>query len=248
MVKNTSSVALTGECADEIFGGYPWFYKEDCLKFHGFPWTMDLSPRKALLKDEIIKLLHMEEYVQSACDFSLSHLPVCKEDTKKEARQREIVWLNLNWFMRTLLERMDRAADFSGLKARVPLADHRIIEYLWNVPWELKAKDHTAKGLLRHVSKGLLPEEVLWRKKSPYPKTYDTHYEALLAEQVREIIHDPSSPVMEFLDREKTERFLQMTSDYGKPWYGQLMAGPQMMAYLIQINFWLSHYRITLKL
>lgn len=248
MVKNTSSVALTGECADEIFGGYPWFYKEDCLKFHGFPWTMDLSPRKALLKDEIIKLLHMEEYVQSACDFSLSHLPVCKEDTKKEARQREIVWLNLNWFMRTLLERMDRAADFSGLKARVPFADHRIIEYLWNVPWELKAKDHTAKGLLRHVSKGLLPEEVLWRKKSPYPKTYDTHYEALLAEQVREIIHDPSSPVMEFLDREKTERFLQMTSDYGKPWYGQLMAGPQMMAYLIQINFWLSHYRITLKL
>lgn len=248
MVKNTSSVALTGECADEIFGGYPWFYKEDCLKFHGFPWTMDLSPRKALLKDEIIKLLHMEEYVQSACDFSLSHLPVCKEDTKKEARQREIVWLNLNWFMRTLLERMDRAADFSGLKARVPFADHRIIEYLWNVPWELKAKDHTAKGLLRHASKGLLPEEVLWRRKSPYPKTYDTHYEALLAEQVREIIHDPSSPVMEFLDREKTERFLQMTSDYGKPWYGQLMAGPQMMAYLIQINFWLSHYRITLKL
>ena len=153
MVKNTSSVALTGECADEIFGGYPWFYKEDCLKFHGFPWTMDLSPRKALLKDEIIKLLHMEEYVQSACDFSLSHLPVCKEDTKKEARQREIVWLNLNWFMRTLLERMDRAADFSGLKARVPFADHRIIEYLWNVPWELKAKDHTAKGLLRHAAK-----------------------------------------------------------------------------------------------
>ena len=106
----------------------------------------------------------MEEYVQSACDFSLSHLPVCKEDTKKEARQREIVWLNLNWFMRTLLERMDRAADFSGLKARVPFADHRIIEYLWNVPWELKAKDHTSKGLLRHVSKGLLPEEVLWRR------------------------------------------------------------------------------------
>ncbi len=248
MVKNTGTAALTGECADEIFGGYPWFYKEDCLKFHGFPWTMDLSPRKALLKDEMIELLHMDEYVQNACDSSLSLLPVCREDTKKEARQREIVWLNLNWFMRTLLERMDRAADFSGLKARVPFADHRIIEYLWNVPWELKAKDHTAKGLLRHAAKGLLPEEVLWRRKSPYPKTYDTHYEALLAEQIREIIHDPSSPVMEFLDMEKTERFLQMSTDYGNPWYGQLMAGPQMLAYLIQINFWLSQYHITLKL
>ena len=248
MVKNTSSVALTGECADEIFGGYPWFYKKDCLTFHGFPWTMDLSPRKALLKDEIVRLLHMDEYVQNACDVSLSLLPVCKEDSKKEARQREIVWLNLNWFMPVLLERMDRAADFSGLKARIPFADHRIIEYLWNVPWELKAKDHTAKGLLRHAARGLLPEEVLWRKKSPYPKTYDTHYETLLAGQMREIIHDPSSPVMEFLDREKTERFLQMSSDYGKPWYGQLMAGPQMLAYLIQINFWLSHYRIALKL
>lgn len=248
MVKNTSAVALTGECADEIFGGYPWFYREDCLNFPGFPWTMDLSPRKALLKDEIIKLLHMDEYVQNACHSSLTLLPVCKEDTKKEARQREIVWLNLNWFMRTLLERMDRAADFSGLKARVPFADHRIIEYLWNVPWEIKAKDHTAKGLLRHAAKGLLPEEVLWRRKSPYPKTYDTHYEALLRKQMQEIIHDPSSPVMEFLDREKAERFLQMPSDYGKPWYGQLMAGPQMLAYLIQINFWLSHYCIALKL
>lgn len=248
IVKDICSVALTGECADEIFGGYPWFYKEECLNAPDFPWTMDLSPRKALLKDEILELLHMDEYVKTACRSSLDLLPLCTEDTKKEARLREIAWLNLNWFMRTLLERMDRAADFSGLKARVPFADHRIIEYLWNVPWEMKAKDRMPKGLLRHAAEGLLPEEILWRRKSPYPKTYDTRYETLLIGQMKEILHDPSSPVMEFLDKEKTERFLQIPSDYGTPWYGQLMAGPQMLAYLIQVNFWLKHYSISLKL
>lgn len=161
-----------------------------------------------------------------------------------EARRREISWLNLNWFMRTLLERMDRTSMYCGLEARVPFADHRIIEYLWNVPWEMKAKDGVAKGLLRHAAKGLLPEEVLWRKKSPYPKTYDKKYEVLLAGQIRELIRDPSAPVMEFLDQKKVETFLKSPSDYGKPWYGQLMAGPQMMAYILQVNFWLSHYGI----
>ena len=108
----------------------------------------------------------------------------------------------------------------------------------------MKAKDGVAKGLLRHAAKGLLPEEVLWRKKSPYPKTYDKKYEVLLAGQIRELIRDPSAPVMEFLDQKKVETFLKSPSDYGKPWYGQLMAGPQMMAYILQVNFWLSHYGI----
>lgn len=244
MVKDHCKVALTGECADEIFGGYPWFHKESCLRANTFPWTMDLAPRRLLLKDDFLAVLHMDEYVKNAYEHSLARTPRCPEDTPLEARRREISWLNLNWFMRTLLERMDRTSMYCGLEARVPFADHRIIEYLWNVPWEMKAKDGVAKGLLRHAAKGLLPEEVLWRKKSPYPKTYDKKYEVLLAGQIRELIHDPSAPVMEFLDQKKVETFLKSPSDYGKPWYGQLMAGPQMMAYILQVNFWLSHYGI----
>ena len=135
---------------------------------------------------------------------------------------------------------------YSGLEARVPFADHRIIEYVWNVPWNMKTRDGVVKNLLRQSGKGLVPDEILFRRKSPYPKTYDTAYEALLADRVQEMISDSSCPVMEFLDRRKLERFLTNPSDYGKPWYGQLMAVPQMLAYILQINFWLKTYQIEI--
>ena len=142
---------------------------------------------------------------------------------------------------------MDRTSMHSGLEARVPFADHRIVEYLWNVPWDMKTRDGVAKHLLRMSGTGLLPDEVLWRRKSPYPKTYDKAYEALLADRVREILEDSTAPVLQFLDRKKTEKFLESPSDYGKPWYGQLMAGPQMLAYMIQVNYWMKKYNIEIE-
>lgn len=190
----------------------------------------------------------MDDYVKEAYEASLAQTPRLDGETGKEARRREISWLNLQWFMQTLLNRMDRTSMRNGLEARVPFADHRIIEYLYNVPWEMKAKDGIVKGLLREAGRGLLPDEILFRKKSPYPKTYDRGYEELLAGRVREILHDSSSPVLLFLDREKTECFLTSPSDYGKPWYGQLMAAPQMMAYLIQINCWMKEYQVEVLL
>lgn len=248
LVSRHHKVALTGECADEIFGGYPWFHREDCLDADTFPWTMDLTPRKALLSDSFLQELQMDDYVKEAYEASLAQTPRLDGETGKEARRREISWLNLQWFMQTLLNRMDRTSMRNGLEARVPFADHRIIEYLYNVPWEMKAKDGIVKGLLREAGRGLLPDEILFRRKSPYPKTYDRGYEKLLAGRVREILHDSSSPVLLFLDREKTERFLTSPSDYGKPWYGQLMAAPQMMAYLIQINCWMKEYQVEVLL
>lgn len=244
LVGKECKVALTGECADEIFGGYPWFHKKEALDADTFPWSADLSARTLLLKDSFVHELDMENYIRNAYESSIQATPRLDGESPLESRRREIAWLNLNWFMQTLLNRMDRASMYSGLEARVPFADHRIIEYLWNVPWEMKARNGLAKGLLRHASEGLLPHEILYRPKSPYPKTYDRGYESLLADQVRELIHDPSSPVMEFLDKKKTEAFLASPSDYGRPWYGQLMAGPQMLAYILQIDFWLQHYRI----
>lgn len=237
-------VALTGECADEIFGGYPWFHKEECFKASTFPWTMDLKARQVLLDDGFLEELNMEEYVSRTYEASLAQTPALPGEPPREARRRQISWLNLRWFMQTLLNRMDRASMYSGLEARVPFADHRIIEYLWNVPWEMKAKDGTVKSLLRQAGRGMLPDQILFRKKSPYPKTYDRGYEALLAERVRHIAQDSSSPVMRFLDKEKIKTFLSSPSDYGKPWYGQLMAAPQMMAYVIQVDFWLREYKV----
>ena len=244
MVKEHNKVALTGECADEIFGGYPWFHKKECFEAHTFPWTMDLAPRKALLDDSFSEYLNMDQYVLDTYERSVAETPVLAEDSPEEARRREIAWLNLRWFMQTLLNRMDRTSMYSGLEARVPFADHRIMEYVWNVPWDMKTRDGLVKNLLRQSGKGLLPDEILFRKKSPYPKTYDTAYEKLLVDRVKDMMDDIHSPVMDFLDRKKLARFLTSPSDYGKPWYGQLMAGPQMLAYILQVNFWLKTYHI----
>ena len=153
-------------------------------------------------------------------------------------------YLNLRWFMQTLLDRMDRTSMAWGLEARVPFADHRIVEYVYNVPWEMKYQDGMEKKLLRDACKDLLPPELLYRKKSPYPKTYSPVYEALLTEAFRQVLADPQAPVHRFLDRNKAERFLAQPKDYGKPWFGQLMAGPQMIAYFLQVNDWMKMYRI----
>ena len=246
-VKDYNKVTLTGECADEIFGGYPWFHNEKAFQTDAFPWSMSMEPRQALLTDEIIHSLPMEEYAHAAYDRTIRETPVLPEDTPEEKRRREIAYLNLRWFMATLLDRMDRTSMYNGLEARVPLADHRIVEYIFNVPWHMKCPNGTVKGLLRRAGEGLLPETILWRRKSPYPKTYDPAYEKMLGEYLKEVISDPAAPVRTFVDSKKVFSFLNSPSDYGKPWYGQLMAGPQMLAYILQVNYWLETYHIQIQ-
>ena len=186
----------------------------------------------------------MEEYAREACEKTIRETPLLPEDSTEEKRRREIAYLNIRWFMATLLDRMDRTGMYSGLEARVPFADYRIVEYVFNVPWKIKCPDGIVKGLLRHACEGILPKEILWRKKSPYPKTYDPNYETMLANELKDVLASPNAPIQTFLDKKKVLRFLDAPSDYGKPWYGQLMAGPQMIAYMLQINYWLEKYKI----
>lgn len=245
-VTDYNKVTLTGECADEIFGGYPWFHNPQAFQAHTFPWSMNMEPRQALLSDTLIEDLHMEDYARAAYEKTIRETPVLAEDTPEEKRRREIAYLNLRWFMVTLLDRMDRTSMYNGLEARVPLADHRIVEYVFNVPWQMKCPDGIVKGLLRHAGEGLLPKEILWRRKSPYPKTYDPAYENMLGDRLKEVLSTPSAPIRTLLDMKKVRAFLNSPSDYGKPWYGQLMAGPQMLAYMLQVNYWLEKYRIQI--
>ncbi len=241
-----NKVTLTGECADEIFGGYPWFHSKTAFETDAFPWSSDLAPRRALLDDALIAELRMEEYARAAYEKTIHETPVLPEDSPEEKRRREIAYLNLRWFMVTLLDRMDRTSMYNGLEARVPFADHRIVEYVFNVPWEMKCKDGIVKGLLRHAGTKYLPKDILWRKKSPYPKTYDPSYEKLLGKQLKEVLATPNAPIRTLLDPKKVHAFLDSPSDYGRPWYGQLMAGPQMLAYLLQVNYWLKAYRVRI--
>lgn len=245
-VVKKNKVTLTGECADEIFGGYPWFHKESAFKTAAFPWSSDIAPRKLLLKDSVLAELDLEGYAKAAYQKTVDETPKLEGESPTEARRREIAYLNLRWFMATLLDRMDRTSMHVGLEARVPFADHRIVEYVWNVPWEMKNHDGVVKGLLRKAGEEFLPSEILYRKKSPYPKTYNPGYEKALGEALLQVMADSNSPIRSFVDPKKLEDFLSSPSDYGKPWYGQLMAGPQMLAFLLQINYWIKAYHITI--
>jgi len=244
LVKIHNKVALTGECADEIFGGYPWFYRDELMWAKGFPWSNDMNTRTLLLSDDFIKELQLEDYVSAIYMDSVNAVPHLEGENPVERRRREVAYLNIKWFMQTLLDRMDRASMYSGLEARVPFADHRIIEYVFNVPWDIKYRSGVEKALLREACKDLLPAEILFRKKSPYPKTYNPNYERLLKRILSDIINNPNSPIMQFLDKNKANIFMQMPTEYGKPWFGQLMAAPQLIAYMIQVNYWMEKYSL----
>ncbi len=248
LVKRRHTVALCGECADEIFGGYPWFHRREMFDGAHFPWSNNLEHRLSLLKPELRESLRMEDYVANRLEESLMEVPALPGETAEQLRMRQISYLNIRWFMATLLDRKDRCSMASGLEVRVPYADHRIAQYVYNTPWEFRCKDGRPKGLLRDAAKGLLPEDVLERRKSPYPKTYDPAYERRLKQRLGHILRDSAQPIHKLLSEEAVQSLLGETFDYGRPWFGQLMAGPQLLAYLIQINYWLAHYNIYLAL
>lgn len=247
-VSKTHKVVLTGECADEIFGGYPWFHRPELLSSGTFPWTPTLEPRKELLHPELLEKLHIDEYVQNAYHSAVSEINVLPGENETETSRRQIGYLNIRFFMQTLLNRMDRTSMNSGLEARVPFADRKLVDYIFNVPWEMKARDGVVKNVLRQSARGLLPDEILFRRKSPYPKTYNPYYEQLLSGKLRTVLADGTSPLYELLDMKHLNRFLSNPKDYGKPWYGQLMSGPQMIAYLLQIDYFLKTYQVQIKL
>ncbi|MEX3748304.1 asparagine synthase (glutamine-hydrolyzing) [Lysinibacillus xylanilyticus] len=242
-IKSDFTVALSGECADEIFGGYPWFTETAT----GFPWIRSLSERSTMLQERWRKKLAVESYAQQVYLQTIAEVPYLDGESIEEVRQREMFYLNMVWFMQTLLERKDRMSMGASLEVRVPFADHRLVEYAWNIPWEMKNLGGMEKGLLRKAMQHLLPEEVLYRKKNPYPKTYHPVYTAGVQKWLREIMKDKNSILHELFERQKLIELIESGgSSFKVPWYGQLMAGPQLLAYLGQIHTWFKHYNIQL--
>lgn len=245
-VKKNHTVVLSGECSDEIFGGYPWFREKKAFETAAFPWCYDLSLRNNILKDDVRDALDLEGYSSMRYEESIAETPTFDGDSAEEKRRREISYLNINWFMTNLLDRKDRMSMASGLEVRVPFCDHRLAEYVWNIPWEMKNKDNVSKNVLREAAKGILPEDVRLRRKSPYPKTHNPHYETAVKELLDGIISDPNAPVLTLCDKAKLDAVLNGSSDYGKPFFGQLMAGPQFIGYIVQLNYLLKDYSVTL--
>ena len=248
-VKPEATVTLTGECADEIFGGYPWFFREDALNSKTFPWSIAIYERQKLLNPEISKKINLKEYIDYRYNESLADVVILDTDSKETAEKRKISHLTLNWFMQTLLDRSDRMGMYNGFEIRVPFCDYRLAQYVWNIPWEMKALNGREKGLLRYIMKDILPEEIVDRKKSPYPKTWNPTYLNTVKEMLTKIMDNKNAPINYLLNREYILQILETDGKaFSRPWFGQLMTGPQLMAYLCQVNMWLERYQPKIEL
>ena len=172
-----------------------------------------------------------EEYLRNAYLNTLKDVSYLETDTKTDRRMREMFKLNIDWFMQTLLARKDVMSMESSLEVRVPFCDYRLVEYAYNLPWNIKALDGREKGILRKAFENDLPKEIAWRKKSPYPKTYNPVYFARVKELLYDALTDSSTPLREWINADE-------------PWYGQLMGVPQIGAYIYQIYAWIKHYNV----
>lgn len=237
-VKKEQTVALSGECADEIFGGYPWYHNPDILFEETFPWSRSTAVRQSIIRDGLIK--NGEEFAHVEYLKTVAKASCLETDSRLDKRMREMFVLNLDWFMQTLLVRKDVMSMESSLEVRVPFCDYRIVEYAYNMPWAVKAYGGREKGILRKAFEAELPEEIVWRKKSPYPKTHNPVYFAEVCKMARAALADSSTPLPEMLNLEKINELMQNPDALPEPWYGQLMRGPQVLAYIVQIYYWIK--------
>ena len=248
-VKKEMTVSLTGECADEIFGGYPWFFREDSLNSGTFPWSIAISERQKLLNPYISNKINLREYIDYRYNESLAEVDILDSDSKETAEKRKISYLTLNWFMQTLLDRSDRMAMYNGFELRVPFCDYRLAQYVWNIPWEMKSLNGREKGLLRYICHDFLPEEIVDRKKSPYPKTHNPTYLTKVKGMLTNIMKNNNAPINYILNKNYILDILETNGKaFSRPWFGQLMTGPQLMAYLCQVNMWHEKYQPKIEI
>ena len=234
-IKKDVTVCLSGECSDEIFAGYPWFFREDALNSGTFPWSIAYKERQKLLNLNFSEKINLKEYIDYRYNESINEVDILDLDDLNTAEKRKISYLTINWFMQTLLDRADRTSMYNGLELRVPFCDYRLVEYLWNVPWEIKALNGREKGLLRYIVKDLLPSEIVDRKKSPYPKTHNPTYLSKVKTMLSNIIENKKAPINNLLNRNYILDILNTNGKtFTRPWFGQLMTRPT--AYSISLS------------
>lgn len=245
-IKRSATVAVSGEAADEIFGGYPWFRLPEAIWADTFPWSRTLNERLKVFSPQALRVTRLREYVQDRYREALAEVPHLAGESGEARRLREVAYLSMTRFLACLLDRKDRMSMYSGLEVRVPYCDHRLVEYVWNIPWEMKRYRGEVKGILRLAAEGWLPDEVVWRRKSPYPSTLNPSYrETMRRRLVREVLDDPASPLRPWINVEFVRQLTDPSQDIANiPWYGQLMGTAQLFAFLIQLNAWFRDYRV----
>lgn len=242
-IKKRHTVVLSGECADEIFGGYPWFYRPEMLSRAHFPWIHDPTARASLFDPLIARIDEGVERLREVSRAAIAQTPLGGYESPEDRTAKIATYLSVNYFMTNLLERKDRMSMAHGLEVRVPFADHRILEYIYNVPIAIKREGGVEKALLRNAMRGILPDFILERKKSPYPKTHNPHYEECVRGMLLSRLEAPDSRLAPLLDR---HRLAALLDGEDATWFGQLMARPQLLGWLLQLDAFLSEYRVEL--
>ena len=233
--------ALSGECGDEVFGGYPWFRDAHSISGESFPWSGSLELRAGILRRRVREKLDIREYVRGALSEAISRVEHLPHESAEGRCLRTMQHMCFAFFMANLQERALAMCEHSHLGVLTPFADERLVQYVYNVPWEMKFMGGREKGLLREAAGALLPESLRYRRKSPYPKTCDPAYARIVCGMVQGMLAEKKSPILQLVDARALEKLAASDlSPAQTPWFGQLMAGPQMLAYLWQVNAWLA--------
>ncbi|MEU1286411.1 asparagine synthase (glutamine-hydrolyzing) [Kitasatospora sp. NPDC005856] len=247
-VRRHSTVALSGESADELFGGYRWFHDPKTIAVEDFPWALGLTgiagggatPREHLLDADLLRKLDLDGYRRARYREAVAEVPHLPTADPLERRMREISYLNLTRFVCILLDRKDRMSMANGLEVRVPFCDHRLVQYVFNAPWAMKSFDGREKSLLRAAVRDVLPAAVAERPKSPYPVTTDPHYPAKLRAELARLAVQGTSPALHLLDRRRLADALAPDTD------------PQSVRLAVDLaldfDAWLTDYQVTLEL
>jgi asparagine synthase (glutamine-hydrolysing) len=244
-IRRHSTVALSGEAADEVFGGYPWFHNPAALRADTFPWLTSGSARYfgglRLLAPDLLARLEIENRRRDSYRDALAEVPVLPSESAEERRMREISYLNLTRFLQTLLDRKDRMSMAVGLEVRVPFCDHRLVEYVFNVPWRMKTADGREKSLLRAAAKDLIPESIYNRVKTPYPAIQDPRYENGLRKELAELLSNRNSPAYALLDIDKAHALLKREAGSVSQPYSR-----GSLEVILWLNRWLKMYEVDL--
>lgn len=241
-VRETSTVALSGEAADEVFGGYPWFHDQDAVWSDTFPWLGDGLRLTDYLTPDAKARIRPREQERDLYKTLLAEVPRLAGESAPQARMREALYLSMQAPLGLLLDRADRLSMAVGLEVRVPFCDHRLVEYMWNVPWAVKTADGREKSLLRMAFADRLPREVLTRRKSAYPASFSPGYAATVVAGVRALARDHDSPLADVLDARQIE---ELVTAADRP--SMVHANhAHVLIPLLEADKWLRELRVTM--
>ncbi|WP_433222034.1 asparagine synthase (glutamine-hydrolyzing) [Microtetraspora malaysiensis] len=247
-IRERSTVALSGESADEVFGGYKWFHDPDTVNAGTFPWlaTVGVGHRNGLttLFDEpLLRKLDIPAYRADSYQQALAAVEPLPGESGLQKRMREVSHMHLTRFVQILLDRKDRMSMAVGLEVRVPFCDHRLVEYVFNTPWAMKTFDGREKSLLRAATGDVLPRSVVERRKSPYPSTQDPAYERALQVESARLLSRDDLAIAPLLDLAKARNVLD--HEVGTT---SLQENRTAMEQLVQFNAWMEEYGVRVTI